>query len=95
MFCIVEDTDDNSVEDEKELSPFITAWEASGQSRLTNEFDVLKSLGKGGFGDVIKVIKSDLYNVSYLMHHSKWNMKRILIFNADSSKIHMKLIMQK
>ena len=37
------------------LLPLITSWEASGQSRLTKEFDVLKSLGKGGFGDVIKV----------------------------------------
>ncbi|KAL4238496.1 Eukaryotic translation initiation factor 2 alpha kinase 4 [Mactra antiquata] len=46
-------TSDNS--DEEELHPFIMAWEASGQSRLTIEFDVLKSLGKGGFGDVIKV----------------------------------------
>lgn len=33
----------------------ITPYEASGQSRLTNEFEILKSLGKGGFGDVIKV----------------------------------------
>ncbi|XP_045185726.2 eIF-2-alpha kinase GCN2-like [Mercenaria mercenaria] len=50
-----EDKKDNSLDDEEELSLFMTAWEASGQSRLTNEFDVLKSLGKGGFGDVIKV----------------------------------------
>ena len=49
-------TEENSSEDdEQELLPLITAWEASGQSRLTKEFDVLKSLGKGGFGDVIKV----------------------------------------
>ena len=51
----------NSMEDSdsegEELLPFITAWEASGQSRLTNEFDVQKLLGKGGFGDVIKVNK--------------------------------------
>lgn len=33
----------------------ITPYEASGQSRLTNEFEIMKSLGKGGFGDVIKV----------------------------------------
>ena len=44
----------------------ITAWEASGQSRLTNEFDVLKLLGKGGFGDVIKVI---------IDQHSDWHYK--------------------
>ena len=46
---------DVSEDEEEELQPLITAWEASGQSRLTNEFDVLKLLGKGGFGDVIKV----------------------------------------
>ncbi|XP_069116071.1 eIF-2-alpha kinase GCN2-like [Argopecten irradians] len=43
------------VEEEEEEQPFITAFEASGQSRLTNEFEILKSLGKGGFGDVLKV----------------------------------------
>ena len=53
-------TEDENSEDEQELSPLITAWEASGQSRLTKEFDVLKSLGKGGFGDVIKVRVNDL-----------------------------------
>ncbi|OWF52320.1 Eukaryotic translation initiation factor 2-alpha kinase 4 [Mizuhopecten yessoensis] len=42
-------------EEEEEEKPFITAFEASGQSRLTNEFEILKSLGKGGFGDVLKV----------------------------------------
>ncbi|XP_052767751.1 eIF-2-alpha kinase GCN2-like isoform X2 [Mya arenaria] len=46
---------ENSDSEGEELLPFITAWEASGQSRLTNEFHVLKLLGKGGFGDVIKV----------------------------------------
>ena len=47
--------DDEKSSDEEEDQPFITPYEASGHSRLTNEFEVLKSLGKGGFGDVIKV----------------------------------------
>jgi hypothetical protein len=33
----------------------VTSCDASGQSRLTNEFEVLRWIGKGGFGDVIKV----------------------------------------
>ncbi|XP_061166164.1 eIF-2-alpha kinase GCN2-like [Saccostrea echinata] len=47
----VHSQDDSSDEEQ----PLITPYEASGQSRLTNEFEILKSLGKGGFGDVIKV----------------------------------------
>ncbi|KAK3093827.1 hypothetical protein FSP39_020697, partial [Pinctada imbricata] len=50
-----EDKDDEKSSDEEEDQPLITPYEASGHSRLTNEFEVLKSLGKGGFGDVIKV----------------------------------------
>ena len=61
--------EENSDDDEQELSPLITAWEASGQSRLTKEFDVLKSLGKGGFGDVIKV-GITLYIKSYPPYNS-------------------------
>ena len=34
--------------------PFIPSSD-SGQSRLKNEFEILRWLGKGGFGDVIKV----------------------------------------
>jgi hypothetical protein len=49
--------DDDSEDDDLADLPFITALEASGQSRLTNEFEVLRSLGKGGFGDVIEVRK--------------------------------------
>lgn len=45
-------SDEDSSDEEQ---PVITPYEASGQSRLTNEFEILKSLGKGGFGDVIKV----------------------------------------
>ncbi|XP_048732268.2 eIF-2-alpha kinase GCN2-like [Ostrea edulis] len=47
------DSQDDDFSDEEQ--PLITPYEASGQSRLTNEFEILKSLGKGGFGDVIKV----------------------------------------
>ena len=52
-----ENKDDDSEDDDLADLPFITALEASGQSRLTNEFEVLRSLGKGGFGDVIEVCK--------------------------------------
>ena len=55
LVCLYMIDNDESEDEEEELQPLITAWEASGQSRLTNEFDVLKLLGKGGFGDVIKV----------------------------------------
>ncbi|XP_071165944.1 uncharacterized protein [Mytilus edulis] len=47
--------DNDSEDDDLADLPFIAALEASGQSRLTNEFEVLRSLGKGGFGDVIEV----------------------------------------
>lgn len=50
-----ENKDDDSEDDDLADLPFITDLEASGQSRLTNEFEVLRSLGKGGFGDVIEV----------------------------------------
>ncbi|XP_014673320.1 PREDICTED: eukaryotic translation initiation factor 2-alpha kinase 4-like [Priapulus caudatus] len=35
--------------------PLIWSRGSTGQSRLKNEFEILKFLGKGGFGDVIKV----------------------------------------
>ena len=35
--------------------PFIRAISGDGGSRLNTEFEMLKWLGKGGFGDVIKV----------------------------------------
>lgn len=47
--------DSDSEDDDSPDLPFITAFEASGQSRLTNEFEILRSIGKGGFGDVIEV----------------------------------------
>jgi hypothetical protein len=34
---------------------------SKGQSRIQNEFEVLKWLGKGAFGDVLKVIMIVLY----------------------------------
>lgn len=43
----------------------ITPYEASGQSRLTNEFEILKSLGKGGFGDVIKVREANIHRLRF------------------------------
>ncbi|KAJ8309409.1 hypothetical protein KUTeg_014283 [Tegillarca granosa] len=46
---------ESNTDEEDQVELFITALEASGQSRLTSEFEILKSLGKGGFGDVIKV----------------------------------------
>ncbi len=45
--------DDEEHEDLGEI-PFIPRSD-TGHSRLKNEFDILKWLGKGGFGDVIKV----------------------------------------
>jgi hypothetical protein len=41
-----------------------------GQSRIQNEFEVLKWLGKGAFGDVLKVIM--LFSVLHLMTNC-WN----------------------
>ena len=43
------------MEVEEEI-PFIPRSDSG--SRLQNEFSILKWLGKGGFGDVIKVFKS-------------------------------------
>ena len=49
------DSDDQLEEaDDTGVIPFIPASD-TGQSRLQNEFEILKWLGKGGFGDVIKV----------------------------------------
>ncbi|XP_074662114.1 eIF-2-alpha kinase GCN2-like [Tubulanus polymorphus] len=36
--------------------PLFMSYDAGGQSRLNTEFEVLEWLGKGGFGDVIKVL---------------------------------------
>ena len=48
------DSDELEETDETGIIPFIPAGD-TGQSRLQNEFEILKWLGKGGFGDVIKV----------------------------------------
>lgn len=41
-------------QDALQRMPYL-AQSASGQSRLENEFEFLQHLGKGAFGDVIKV----------------------------------------
>ena len=64
---VVSDSDSDALEetDEAGIIPFIPAGD-TGQSRLQNEFDILKWLGKGGFGDVIKVsdVKCSLQELS-------------------------------
>jgi translation initiation factor 2-alpha kinase 4 len=48
--------DEEEEEGGEELDiPLLQTLRGDGQSRLTSEFEVLKWLGKGGFGDVIKV----------------------------------------
>ena len=47
--------DESSEEKEEEDFNYLSSLVASGQSRLASEFDLLKVLGKGGFGDVLKV----------------------------------------
>ncbi|XP_064621826.1 eIF-2-alpha kinase GCN2-like isoform X2 [Lineus longissimus] len=41
--------------DQSQEMPLFLRGDTSGQSRLTSEFEILEWLGKGGFGDVIKV----------------------------------------
>ncbi|GFO47300.1 eukaryotic translation initiation factor 2-alpha kinase 4 [Plakobranchus ocellatus] len=48
----IEDRADGREEEDFE---YLSSLVASGQSRLASEFDLLKVLGKGGFGDVLKV----------------------------------------
>ncbi|XP_013386608.1 eIF-2-alpha kinase GCN2 isoform X2 [Lingula anatina] len=48
------DSDDDILDADSDLHIFTTC-DPSGHSRLYNEFEILKALGKGGFGDVIKV----------------------------------------
>lgn len=52
LFCVTESPED---EEDPETGgiPFIPSSDSG--SRLQNEFEILKWLGKGGFGDVIKV----------------------------------------
>ena len=78
-----EKPNEEDIEEEIE-APFITAFEASGQSRLTNEFEILRSLGKGGFGDVIKV-KNKLDDRLYAIKRIPLNPKS-KIFNKKITK---------
>ncbi|KAK3700276.1 hypothetical protein RRG08_033554 [Elysia crispata] len=50
-----QESDDKAEEKEEEDFDYLSSLVASGQSRLASEFDLLKVLGKGGFGDVLKV----------------------------------------
>ncbi|KAH9514286.1 Eukaryotic translation initiation factor 2 alpha kinase 4, partial [Bulinus truncatus] len=50
-----EASEDNSDTKEEEEFEYLNSLVASGQSRLASEFELLRVLGKGGFGDVIKV----------------------------------------
>ncbi|KAI8785191.1 eukaryotic translation initiation factor 2-alpha kinase 4 [Biomphalaria glabrata] len=47
--------EENSDIKEDEGFEYLNSLVASGQSRLASEFELLRILGKGGFGDVIKV----------------------------------------
>lgn len=53
--------DENSDNKEEEEFEYLSSLVASGQSRLASEFELLKVLGKGGFGDVLKVISLFCY----------------------------------
>ncbi|CAH1791711.1 unnamed protein product [Owenia fusiformis] len=61
-------------EDEEEEMPIILHHQLTGHSRLESEFTVLKFLGKGGFGDVIKV-KNKLDDRSYAIKRIPLNPK--------------------
>ena len=64
-------SENHSEEDQNDSDgeiPYIPTSDASGQSRLYTEFEILKGIGKGGFGDVIKVgICNKLVYIKYLI----------------------------
>ncbi|KAL5008543.1 hypothetical protein ScPMuIL_014124 [Solemya velum] len=74
---------ENSEDQEEEL-PYIMPFETGGQSRLTSEFVVLKCLGKGGFGDVLKV-RNKLDGRSYAIKRIPLNPKSKL-FNKKITR---------
>uniref|UniRef100_T1IQL0 non-specific serine/threonine protein kinase n=1 Tax=Strigamia maritima TaxID=126957 RepID=T1IQL0_STRMM len=51
----IDDKQHDEVETRVSDIPLLNVSSVHGQSRLQNEFEVLKWLGKGGFGDVLKV----------------------------------------
>lgn len=69
----------NSSEPEEPVSDvhlYLTAQGGTGQSRIQNEFQVLKWLGKGAFGDVLKV-KNKLDGGVYAIKRIELNPKNI------------------
>lgn len=62
----MEGTEDE--EPESDIHLFLPA-NPKGQSRIQNEFEVLKWLGKGAFGDVLKVIIMD-FSMHVVAAHS-------------------------
>lgn len=47
-------SNEGDAEDGQDIS-FISSYVGSGNSRLENEFQILCEIGRGAFGDVIKV----------------------------------------
>jgi hypothetical protein len=66
-----------------------------GQSRIQNEFEILKWLGKGAFGDVLKVI-AIVFRIAFSgstcwIWHSQtfifWSVEMLIIFVASKLKL--------
>lgn len=53
--------DDNDDDENPDSEMRFISQESKGQSRILNEFEMLKFLGKGAFGDVLKVIQFLLF----------------------------------
>ena len=83
-FIVFTDGDSDVLEeaDETGIIPFIPAGDA-GTSRLQNEFEILKWLGKGGFGDVIKVSDVKFTNNIHYTHYTSMILKKAdLLFRS-------------